>query len=91
MVSFNSGADLKPKQQYITAIKEVFNADPYKDDFSDSKKAILDINKWVYRHTNKKIRKLMPPGTIIFMTSFSLAKYYCNLRYVLHCSTVKMQ
>jgi len=62
MISFGSGA--KPKVGYATAVKEVFHANPYKQDFSNPEKARKSINIWIARRTNKKIKKLMPEGSI---------------------------
>ena len=47
---------------YAKDIKDVFHANIYQQEFNEPEKQRRNINKWVWRRTNKKIRELMPPG-----------------------------
>ena len=60
-ISFKKGL-VKSDMPYAKDIKDVFHANIYQQEFKEPEKQRRNINKWVWRRTNKKIRELMPPG-----------------------------
>jgi len=58
--------------EYSTDIKNVFHADIYKQNFTEPEKQRYNINKWVAKRTNQKIKNLMPPGSINRRTTIVL-------------------
>ncbi len=48
---------------FAKVVRSVFGASPFRHPFSERPlRAIPNINKWVEKRTNGKIKELMPPG-----------------------------
>jgi len=63
MITVNT--DNKIKNSYATDVKNVFNGNPYHEKFSENpEKTRRNINAWVSKRTNKKIKELLPPDGI---------------------------
>ena len=57
--------DRKIRNGYAQDIKNVFNGNPYHENFSENpEKTRRNINAWVSKRTNKKIKELLPPGIL---------------------------
>ena len=64
MITVNT--ENKIKNSYAADVKNVFNGNPYHEKFSDNpEKTRKNINAWVSKRTNKKIKNLLPPGNIL--------------------------
>ena len=64
MITVNTENQIK--QKYASDIKNVFNGNPYHETFSnDPEKTRRNINAWVSKRTNKKIKQLLPPGKYV--------------------------
>ena len=67
MITVNT--ENKIKNSYAADVKNVFNGNPYHEKFSDNpEKTRKNINAWVSKRTNKKIKNLLPPGNILRRT-----------------------
>ena len=67
MITVNT--DNQIKNSYAADIKNVFNGNPYHEKFSENpEKTRRNINAWVSKRTNKKIRELLPPGIHYYIT-----------------------
>jgi len=63
MITVNTENQIK--QRYASDIKNVFNGNPYHEKFSDNpEKTRRNINAWVSKRTNKKIKELLPPDGV---------------------------
>jgi len=63
MITVNT--ENKIKNSYAADVKNVFNGNPYHEKFSDNpEKTRKNINAWVSKRTNKKIKNLLPPGGV---------------------------
>jgi len=63
MITVNT--DNQIKNRYASDIKNVFNGNPYHEKFSDNpEKTRRNINAWVSKRTNKKIKELLPPDGV---------------------------
>jgi len=63
MITVNT--DNQIKNSYAADIKNVFNGNPYHEKFSENpEKTRRNINAWVSKRTNKKIRELLPPDGV---------------------------
>ena len=61
MITVNTENQIK--NRYASDIKNVFNGNPYHENFGDNpEKTRRNINAWVSKRTNKKIKELLPPG-----------------------------
>jgi len=57
--------DRKIRNGYAQDIKNVFNGNPYHENFSENpEKTRRNINAWVSKRTNKKIKELLPPDGV---------------------------
>jgi len=63
MITVNT--ENKIRNSYAADIKKVFNGNPYHEKFSDNPdKTRRNINAWVSKRTNKKIKELLPPDGV---------------------------
>merc|ERR1719322_2286844 len=63
MITVNT--ENKIKNSYASDIKSVFNGNPYHENFSENpEKTRRNINAWVSKRTNKKIKELLPPDGV---------------------------
>ena len=57
----------KIKNSYALKVKRIFNGNPYHEDFSaNPEKTRKNINAWVAKRTNKKIKELLPQGETLY-------------------------
>lgn len=61
------------QDRYRTDVKNMFSAEPYSINFTDSERARKTINSWVSDQTNSLIRDLIPRGAITPDTLLTLA------------------
>ena len=82
MITVNT--DNQIKNSYAADIKNVFNGNPYHEKFSENpEKTRRNINAWVSKRTNKKIKELLPPGIRYYITECrSLDNLLSSMNYI---------